>query len=113
MAPGSERRLSNASSAGQKRDREEAAQATTHGAATNGTNGEIPLPKRPKTDDEPGSAILPPTASANQVGTQDQLHEEERLRVQNGDQKSASDVKNTQDAKEDPAEGSEEGEVEE
>ena len=113
LAPGSERRLSNASSVGQKRDREEPAQATTNAPATNGTNGEIPLPKRPKTDDEPGNNILPASASANQVGTQDQLHEEERLRVQNGDHKSAADVKDTPAAKEDPAEGSEEGEVEE
>jgi len=110
LAPGSERRLSNASSVGQKRDREEPAPATTRDAATNGTNGEIPLPKRPKTDDEPD---IPASASASQTGKQDQLHEEERLRVQNGDHKSAADVKNTPDAKEDPAEGSEEGEVEE
>jgi protein BUR2 len=111
LAPGSERRLSNASSAGQKRDREDPAPATTHDASTNGTNGEIPLPKRPKTDDEPDSNTLP--TSASQLGKQDPLHEEERLRVQNGDLKSAADVKNTPDAKEDPAEGSEEGEVEE
>lgn len=110
LAPGSERRLSNASSVGQKRDREEPAPETTHGTAANGTNGEIPLPKRPKTDDEPD---IPASASASQLGKQDPLHEEERLRVQNGDHKSVADVKNTPDVKEDPAEGSEEGEVEE
>lgn len=110
LAPGSERRLSNASSVGQKRDREEPAPETTHGTAANGTNGEIPLPKRPKTDDEPD---IPASASTSQLGKQDPLHEEERLRVQNGDHKSVADVKNTPDVKEDPAEGSEEGEVEE
>jgi protein BUR2 len=110
LAPGSERRLSNASSVGQKRDREEPAPATTNGAETNGTNSELPLHKRPKTDDEPD---IPASASASQPGKQDPLHEEERLRVQNGDQKSATDVKPTPEAKEDPAEGSEEGEVEE
>lgn len=113
LAPESERRLSNASSVGQKRDREEPAQATINGAPTNGTNSEIPLPKRPKTDDDPEGTILPASTSASQTGRQDQLHEEERLRVQNGDHKSVADVKNTPDAKEDPAEGSEEGEVEE
>jgi hypothetical protein len=111
LAPGSERRLSNASSVGQKRDRDELSQTAGHGVATNGTNGDVPLTKRPKTDDEPASNVA--SAAASQNGTQDMLHEEEALRVKNGNQQSAADAQPTAEAKDDPAEGSEEGEVEE
>lgn len=110
-APGSERRLSNASSVGQKRDREETGQQPSQNTATNGTNGEIPLAKRPKTDVEQGSNLVSSTGS--QAGKQDMLHEEELLRVKNGNQQSAADAAATADAKEEAAEGSEEGEVEE
>jgi hypothetical protein len=79
--------------------------------ATNGTNGDVPLTKRPKTDDEPASNVA--SAAASQNGTQDMLHEEEALRVKNGNQQSAADAQPTAEAKDDPAEGSEEGEVEE
>jgi protein BUR2 len=111
LAPGSERRLSNASSAGQKRDREEFVHGAAHGTVTNGTNGVAPLAKRPKTDDEPTSNLV--SAVASQNGTQDQLHEEEALRVKNGNQQSAADANVAAETKDDPAEGSEEGEVEE
>jgi hypothetical protein len=96
---------------GQKRDRDELSQAAGHGVATNGTNGEIPLTKRPKTDDEPASNAA--SAAASQNGTQDMLHEEEAMRVKNGNQQSAADAKAATEARDDPAEGSEEGEVEE
>jgi protein BUR2 len=111
LAPGSERRLSNASSVGQKRERENPGPAAPHGVATNGMNGDAPLTKRPKIDGESNSN--PASAAASQPGTQDPLHEEELLRVKNGNQQSAADAKAAEDAKDDPAEGSEEGEVEE
>ena len=107
----SERRLSNASSVGQKRDRDELSQAVGHAVATNGTNGDVPLTKRPKTDDKPASNVA--SAAASQKGTQDMLHEEETLRVKNGNQQSAADATAVTEARDDPAEGSEEGEVEE
>ena len=96
---------------GQKRDRDELSQAAGHGVATNGTNGDVPLTKRPKTGDEPASNVASATASQN--GTQDMRHEEEALRVKNGNQQSAAEAKAAAEAKDDPAEGSEEGEVEE
>ena len=49
------------------------------------------------------------SAAASQNGTQDMLHEEEALRVKNGNQQSAADAKAAVEA----AEGSEEGGVEE
>lgn len=110
-APGSERRLSNASSVGQKRDREETGQQPSQSTATNGTHGDIPLAKRPKTDVEPGSN--PVSATGSQAGKQDMLHEEELLRVKNGNQQSAADAAATAEAQDETAEGSEEGEVEE
>lgn len=112
--PGSERRLSNASSVGQKRDREEPGQPPINGVArngTNGTNGEVPLAKRPKINEEFSSNYAP--APADLSAKHDALHEEELLRVKNGNQQSAADVKAAADANVDVAEGSEEGEVEE
>jgi hypothetical protein len=96
---------------GQKRERENSGLAAPHGVTTNGTNGDAPLTKRPKTDGE--SISNPASAAASQPGTQDPLHEEELLRVKNGNQQSAIDAKAAEDVKDDPAEGSEEGEVEE
>lgn len=94
----SERRLSNASSVGTKRDREDPA---SNGAATNGTiNGDVPLAKRPKTDNG---------VPASESGKQDMLHQEELLRVKAGNEHSAADAK----AADEPGEVSEEGEVEE
>jgi protein BUR2 len=110
LAPGSERRLSNASSVGQKRDREDFEQAGPHGVMSNGTNGDAPPAKRPRPENESGSDPAPAPASQN--GTQDMLHQE-LLRVKNDNQQSAVAVKATDEAKEDAAEGSEEGEVEE
>lgn len=110
-AIGSERRLSNASSVGQKRDRDESGPGPSQGTATNGSNGDVPLAKRPKNDN--GSASNSASISTSQNGMQDPLHEEELMRVKNGDQQSAVDAKAAEDTKDDPAEGSEEGEVEE
>lgn len=110
-APGSERRLSNASSAGQKRDRDDLPNPPANGVVTNGTNGEIPLAKRPKTD-----VVLtsnPAPAPRDDSGNHDTRHQEEELRVENGNRQNVADAQVAPDSKEDPGEGSEEGEVEE
>ncbi|KAM0714375.1 hypothetical protein Q7P37_010162 [Cladosporium fusiforme] len=109
QAPGSERRLSNASSVGQKRDRDDVAQPPTNGTAINGTNGEVPLAKRPKTDVVASTNPAP----SDDAARHDTLHQEELLRVENKNRQSAADVQAGDESKEDPGEGSEEGEVEE
>lgn len=136
---GSERRMSNASSVGVKREREDGTYMQMEngsGGHINGVNGESQENKRPKLEkshsDANGAAELLPN---DPNGPHDAKHREEALRVQNGNKKEAqavgeldADVKAEErlDVRvkdedradvhvkaEDKAEGSEEGELEE
>lgn len=102
LAPGSSRRGSNASSIGQKRERDDAAPAT-NGV---GANGDSQPSKRAKVDGTASTAELSETAAAR-----DNMHQEEALRVKRGNEESEAAAQTPPPDQQ--AEGSEEGEVEE
>jgi len=106
LAPGSSRRGSNASSIGQKRERDDAA-PTTNGIATNGDSQQS---KRAKVDGMASTVVPSDTTAAN-----DNMHEEEALRVKHGNEESEAAARRAPPATsaDQAAEGSEEGEVEE
>ncbi|KAK5125801.1 hypothetical protein LTR85_012077 [Meristemomyces frigidus] len=129
MPPGSERRPSNASSIGVKRDREEeekplALNGESNGAM-NGVKAEDRENKRPRreandTANADSSNVPPETIPSDVNGSNDAKHEEERAKVEHGNEQSEADVKAAQpngvaapNGKADADEGSEEGEVEE
>ena len=98
LAPGNSRRASNASSIGQKRDREDA-QPPMNGTTTNGHSQPN---KRAKLE-----ATASTAAPADDEAANDNMHEEEELRVERGNKESEAVAPKAD------AEGSEEGEVEE
>ena len=107
--PGSERRLSNASSIGVKRDREEVSQ--TNGEQqppVNGVSRDDKENKRPRLGDSTDANGALEAVPKDREGSNDIKHEEEAMRVAHSNKVEAE----TTAAKED-AEGSEEGEVEE
>ena len=112
VPPGSERRMSNASSVGVKREREETSQPShDREHAVNGVAREAKENKRPrleghvKTDEV---AEMPPT---DPDGSHDLKLREEALRVERGNKIEAEVVNAVQ--KEEEGEDVEEGEVEE
>nr|OQO26741.1 hypothetical protein B0A51_07720 [Rachicladosporium sp. CCFEE 5018] len=120
LAPGSERRLSNASSIGQKRAHEDEAPAETNGITTNGVHraGSQRPQESKRIKLEPESNGQAPNGARDSPAAHDLRVTEEKLRVQNGNRQNEADVRETLPVeptpvvKQDDA-GSEEGEVEE
>jgi hypothetical protein len=122
---GSERRLSNASSVGMKRERERDEPPPTssqqvNGEHMNGVSREDKENKRPRLENGPDRVDtngVPDGGQEDMAGAHDLKHHEEALRVENGNKREAAAAEAvTQDAQPHPPEdaaGSEEGELEE
>ena len=114
MPPGSERRTSNASSVGVKREREEGPHVNGDWqSSVNGVAREDKENKRPRTGESSEANGAAERIPSDPDGSNDIKHHEEKLRVERGNKELEADAVAVQGGKEDPAEGSEEGEVEE
>ena len=112
IPPGSERRPSNASSVGIKREREETAPVNgEHRLPMNGAVKEEKENKRPRLGDVTDANDAPELVPKDEEGSNDIKHREEAMRVEHGN-KAEADAVAALPSKEE-AEGSEEGEVEE
>ena len=97
--PGSERRLSNGSSVGVKREREETNGMAKTGA-TEATNGEgSPIAKRLKVEESADANGAAAHTLVDSCGDNDVKLEEEKLRVENGNKTDNDDVKAEDDVK--------------